>query len=467
MRLCKNADFPKNEGSKALSSKPIADKIQIRFIIHVSAKSSLHNRALQCKLKKMSLHPEIDIKNSSQEINAYTVSELTDYIKELLESSFFQITVEGEISNYKPASTGHVYFTLKDEKASISAVIFKGKMRNVHFSPKDGNKVRLKGSLSVYALRGNYQIIVDSMEEIGEGNILEMLEKRKQALAKEGLFDEDRKKALPFFPKRLGIVTSPTGAALQDILQILQRRNPKISVIVLPCPVQGSDAAPLIAEKIAIANTHELCDLLIVGRGGGSLEDLLPFSEEIVVRSIADSKIPVISAVGHEIDWALSDFAADKRAPTPSAAAELASPPLDSIYELLENYKENFEQKIYYKLEYAKALMKSFRPEGLELQFRTIEQPLLQRFDDAKEDLLLAMEYHVNEKKQALKMAKMHLEALNPLAVLERGFSIVRHKETKKTILDAEVLKTGEEIEILPFKGFAEATVTKTQKRED
>jgi exodeoxyribonuclease VII large subunit len=402
----------------------------------------------------------------NQKENTYTVSELTSYIKELLEASFFQIVVEGEISNYKPSSTGHVYFTLKDEKAAISAVIFKGKMRNIAFSPKDGNKVRLKGSLSVYALRGNYQIIVDSMEEIGSGNILEMLEKRKQKLAKEGLFDEDRKKPIPFFPKRIGIVTSPTGAALQDILQILQRRNPKISVVILPCPVQGSEAAAEIAKKITIANTHTLCDVLIVGRGGGSLEDLLPFSEEIVVRAIAASEIPVISAVGHEIDWALSDFAADKRAPTPSAAAELASPPLEDILELLEQFKENFERSMSYKLDYAKALMRSFTAEGLEMQFRTIEQPLLQRFDDAKEDLLLAMQYHVQEKKQALNMIQTQLQALNPLSVLERGFAIVRFKENKKTILNAQDLKLGDEVEILPFKGLAEAKISQIQKRE-
>ena len=389
-----------------------------------------------------------------------TVSDLTGIIKELLEGSFPLITVEGEISNYRPSSTGHIYFTLKDEHASISAVLFKGKSRYLTFTPKDGMKIRAKGSLSVYAQRGSYQIVIDSMEETGSGDILKLLEQRKRALAEEGLFDSERKQNIPYFPRCIGVVTSPTGAALRDVLQILNRRNPKVSVIILPCPVQGSDAGKIIAKQIDIANVHNLCDVLIVGRGGGSLEDLLPFSEEEVVRSIAASKIPVISAVGHEIDWALSDYAADVRAPTPSAAAELAVPPLDEINQALENYVDSFEQTINHKLEHTKALVRSFSSDNLELRFRSIEQPLLQRFDDAKEDLLDAMKTLVSERRQALQMAVLNLESLNPLAILERGFSVVTDAESGRVITDAAQTNTGAALVIRPFKGSITAQVT-------
>lgn len=389
-----------------------------------------------------------------------TVSDLTGIIKELLEGSFPLITVEGEISNYRPSSTGHIYLTLKDEHASISAVLFKGKSRYLAFTPKDGMKIRAKGSLSVYAQRGSYQIVIDSMEETGSGDILKLLEQRKRALAEEGLFDSERKQNIPYFPRCIGVVTSPTGAALRDVLQILNRRNPKVSIIILPCPVQGSDAGKIIAKQIDIANVHNLCDVLIVGRGGGSLEDLLPFSEEEVVRSIAASKIPVISAVGHEIDWALSDYAADVRAPTPSAAAELAVPPLDEINQALENYVDSFEQTINHKLEHTKALVRSFSSDNLELRFRSIEQPLLQRFDDAKEDLLDAMKTLVSERRQALQMAVLNLESLNPLAILERGFSVVTDAESGRVITDAAQTNTGAALVIRPFKGSITAQVT-------
>ena len=280
-----------------------------------------------------------------------SVSQLTSRIKDMLEGRFSRITLEGEISNLKPASTGHLYFYLKDEHAVISAVMFKGRMRGLSFTPTDGTLVRANGSISVYAPRGNYQIVVESMELAGTGNILLMLEERKRRLAAEGLFDQDRKRPLPSFPQRVAVVTSPTGAALRDILQIMGRRNPKISVTVLPCQVQGADAAPAIARMIAVANAYKLADVLIVGRGGGSLEDLLPFSEEVVVRAVAESQIPVVSAVGHEIDWALSDLAADMRAPTPSAAAELVSPLLTEVTGQLEYWRRDLYESLTSRLD--------------------------------------------------------------------------------------------------------------------
>ena len=281
----------------------------------------------------------------------FTVTQITSLIKEILEASFNNITLEGEISNWRPSAAGHIYFTLKDSNSQIKAVIFRGTASKLSFSPKDGNKVRCKGSLSVYAPQGNYQIIVTSMELAGQGNILQMLEERKKKLAAEGLFDSNRKKNLPMFPKTIGVVTSPTGAAIRDILNVSKRRNPTININILPAIVQGEGAAETIVKMIELANFYELCDVLIIGRGGGSLEDLLPFSEESVVRAIANSKIPTISAVGHEIDWAISDFAADRRAPTPSAAAEMAVPLLGDIQQQLTYYKDSMYTAIKQRVE--------------------------------------------------------------------------------------------------------------------
>ena len=393
-----------------------------------------------------------------------TVSQLTDLIKEFLESSFPDLTIEGEISNYRPSSTGHIYFTLKDDKAAISAVMFKTRSKSLTFTPQDGMKVKVTGSLSVYAQRGSYQIIVNSMEELGTGNILQLLEERKKRLAMEGLFDSENKKSLPFFPLKIGVVTSPTGAALRDILQIVKRRNKLVSVIVLPCPVQGNDAAPFIAQQIKTANEFNLADVLIVGRGGGSLEDLLPFSEEEVVRAVAASEIPVISAVGHEIDWALSDFAADVRAPTPSAAAELAVPLLSEVNETIERSSNELIRGISTKIDNYKILVKSFSPENLELRFRSIEQPLLQRFEDAKDSLILSMNDLLTQRKQQLKIATNTLEQISPKTILERGYSLV-FDEKGNIVKNANQVKPDSKIIINPAKGKIFANVESLEEQ--
>lgn len=393
-----------------------------------------------------------------------TVSQLTDLIKEFLESSFPDLTIEGEISNYRPSSTGHIYFTLKDDKAAISAVMFKTRSKSLTFTPQDGMKVKVTGSLSVYAQRGSYQIIVNYMEELGTGNILQLLEERKKRLAMEGLFDSENKKSLPFFPLKIGVVTSPTGAALRDILQIVKRRNKLVSVIVLPCPVQGNDAAPYIAQQIKTANEFNLADVLIVGRGGGSLEDLLPFSEEEVVRAVAASEIPVISAVGHEIDWALSDFAADVRAPTPSAAAELAVPLLSEVKETIERSSNELIRGISTKIDNYKILVKSFSPENLELRFRSIEQPLLQRFEDAKDSLILSMNDLLTQRKQQLKIATNTLEQISPKTILERGYSLV-FDEKGNIVKNANQVKPDSKIIINPAKGKIFANVESLEEQ--
>lgn len=394
----------------------------------------------------------------------YTVSQLNAVLKSVIEESFPTITLEGEISNFRPNTTGHLYFTLKDKNSQISAVMFRFRATSLTFVPKDGMLVRCKGTLSVYEPRGTYSIVINSMELAGEGNILLMLEQRKRLLASEGLFDESRKKPLPIFPKTVGVVTSSTGAALRDIMQIIRRRNPTTGITIFPAIVQGSDAAASIAKQIEVANRFNMCDVLIVGRGGGSLEDLLPFSEEIVVRAVSNSKIPVISAVGHEIDWALCDFAADKRAPTPSAAAELCTPVKTEVIAYLQNKQNDFYTAIKSRIENLKLMVKQFSPENMEARFRSIEQPLLYRFDVAKEELLNKMSERLKDTRIYIEKMKNILEASNPSLILEKGFSMVRDKTTGKIIRGIEDTNIGAEIEIIPAKGKISATVIDGEK---
>jgi len=392
----------------------------------------------------------------------FSVSQITDLIKEILETSFRTITIEGEISNWRPSAAGHIYFTLKDNAAQIKAVIFRGAAMKLNFRPKDGDKVRCTGSLSVYAPQGNYQIIVNTMEIAGAGNILQMLEERKRKLAAEGLFDDSRKKPLPTMPKTIGVVTSPTGAAIRDILNVTKRRNPGMNIIVLPAIVQGDGAAQTICKMIEIANFYELCDLLIVGRGGGSLEDLLPFSEESVVRAVAASRIPTISAVGHEIDWALCDYAADRRAPTPSAAAEMAVPLLADIQQNLATYKDNFYNIIKQRTNNARLMVKAFNPESLEVRFRNIQQPLLNRFAAAREALPQNLQDKIRDLRVRIKQNVTVLENASPQTIFDRGYSMVTGPDGK-VVRDAAALNVGDKLVITPARGKITATADKIE----
>lgn len=390
---------------------------------------------------------------------ALSVSQLTGLIKTMLEGSFRSVFLEGEISNYRPNPSGHLYFVLKDNDSQISAVMWRGRAASLDFVPKDGLKVQAQGQISVYAPRGNYQFVINSMVTAGSGGIMEMIEERKKRLAQEGLFDSARKRPVPFFPHTVGVVTSPTGAALRDILQIVQRRNDKVSVTVLPAIVQGEEAAPSIIRMIKAANRYRLCDVLIVGRGGGSLEDLLPFSDEGVVRAIAASEIPVISAVGHEIDWALSDFAADVRAPTPSAAAELAVPLKSDILSELDYFTENLHKSIENRINTIRLMVQRFDPANMELQFRAIEQPLMMRYDNAQRALTDNMNDYLDKLKQRIKENVQILESCNPQTIFDRGYSMVTDADTGKVIRDGEETSAGQKLCIKPARGKILVTV--------
>jgi exodeoxyribonuclease VII large subunit len=338
--------------------------------------------------------------------------------------------------------------------------MFRNRLGSLNFEPKDGMLLRVKGSLSVYPQRGTYSVVAEEMELAGAGEILEMLEERKKKLAAEGLLDESRKQRIPQFPKTVGVVSSPTGAAVRDILNILSRRSGGMNIIILPAPVQGSEAAGIISRRIEQANFWELADVLIVGRGGGSLEDLLPFSEECVVRAIASSKIPVISAVGHEIGWALSDFSADLRAPTPSAAAEIISDDRGQTQKKVQITKEALIRSIETRIERIRLTMKPFNTQDLEYRFRSILQPTLVRFDDVKETILMNMNAVVAELKRRLELAGMGLEAASPLKILERGYSVVTLAETGKIVRRSKDVKKDDRIIIKPLEGIINAEVS-------
>lgn len=347
-------------------------------------------------------------------MKALSVTELTTQIKKQLETGFSYVCVQGEISNIKLQSSGHYYFTLKDAGAQISSVLFKGQARMLSRAPKEGDQVVLQGELSVYAPRGNYQLIVKAVDYIGVGNLLLKLHELKTKLEVLGLFDPKNKKPLPRFPKTIGVVTSPTGAVIQDIIHILERRFKGFHLILNPVKVQGEGAAEEIAKAIDEFNTHTLCDVLIVGRGGGSLEDLWAFNEEVVVKAIARSKIPVISAVGHETDVALSDFAADVRAPTPSAAAEICTAVKAEQLSFLERAGSQLTQVVRTKLVNAK------RQLGLAKKHPYLASPYhmlasrMQDVDEMRQKLDVSVENFLTQKQLKLHSKQKEAAALKP-----------------------------------------------------
>src|SRR6056297_3446215 len=397
--------------------------------------------------------------NLQTEEHVFQVSEITSHIKEILETRFPALSIEGEISNFRPASSGHWYFSLKDQDAVIQAVMFKYRAGRVNFLPTDGTKVVVRGNISVYAKRGNYQIICESMKKAGEGDILAMLEERKRKLAAEGLFAEERKRPLPFFPTRIAVVTSPTGAAIRDILQVLGRRSSGLDVVVLPAPVQGESAAAKIAAQIRRANRFQLGEVIITGRGGGSLEDLLPFFDEEVVRAVAESEIPVISAVGHEIDTALTDYAADVSAPTPSAAAEIVSKSREELSDRVYRLKEEMSTRIQNRVENAGLLIRQFTPENLEERFRQVLQPYQLRLDDAKEEAVRHLQDMLTSTRHRIAMLRSSIEGNSPLAILRKGYAVVTDRRSGVLIGSVQQSSSGDQIDIRLHDGRLGATI--------
>lgn len=412
-----------------------------------------------------------------------TVTALTRYLKYKFDSdSNLQfVFLRGEISNFKSHTTGHLYFSIKDETSKINAIMFRTNASKLKFLPSEGMKVLVTGSVSVYEATGNYQIYVDDLIEDGVGNLYVAFEKLKKKLEQEGLFDPKHKKPIPKIPEKVGIVTASTGAAVRDIISTIRRRFPLCATYLFPCLVQGENAPQDIVKKIKQANTYDL-DVLIVGRGGGAFEDMNCFNDETVARTIFESKIPIISAVGHEIDYTIADFVADLRAPTPTGAAELAVPNLTDLKHMLNQYHIRLNESIMKIVKMQKLYLESFKSSFV------IKSPMLlyenkkQKLDLSYERLIRVMQQYLEKKKFTLEQIQNHyllsnpkqlyepyqvllknmiekLELLNPLSVLKRGYSLTYRDDI--VIHDVLSLHKGDSIVVKMHNGSVEANVEK------
>jgi exodeoxyribonuclease VII large subunit len=407
--------------------------------------------------------PLFDALFDEKERQPLTVSQLTNSIRISLEARFAAVWVEGEISNFKDHSSGHWYFTLKDQNAQLRAKCFRSTNTRIRFRPANGLKVRARGRLSVYAPRGEYELVVDALDPVGAGALRVAFEQLRDRLQAEGLFARELKRPLPVFPRRVGIVTSPTGAAIRDILNVISRRTRTVHVLFSPARVQGDSAGPDIGRAIRFINqyheralregrTADLVDVLIVGRGGGSTEDLWAFNTEEVARAIRKSVIPVISAVGHETDFTIADFVADLRAPTPSAAAEIVAAREDQICGALDQMSRQMNRFMRFRI--------------VDLRSRVQEQALSHAFDEVKSRLRNArrrydaasaacsglVEASLQEARERLGRAAVSLDALSPLAVLQRGYAIAQDA-SGKPVRDAASVVSGDEITVRLAKG--------------
>jgi exodeoxyribonuclease VII large subunit len=435
--------------------------------------------------------------------NVYTVSRLTQEVKAWLERQYLSVWVSGEISNFRPAGSGHLYFTLKDENAQLRAVCFRNQARILKFKPQDGMAVIARGQLTVYAPRGEYQLVVEHLEPAGLGALQAAFEQLKQRLAAEGLFEQERKVPLPLLPRTVGVVTSPSGAVIRDILRVLRRRFPNVNILIYPARVQGAEAAQEIAEGIRYFNEQRSADVLIIARGGGSLEDLWPFNEEVVARAIAASSIPLISAVGHETDFTIADFVADLRAPTPSAAAELVVHRKQDFQQELRNRERRMDQMIRVTLSECRERLVHLK---LHSTFQTIRQRLQersQRLDDTAarmeraladrlssarhqwvrfstsisrfdlrrlirlyrstlaerhQRLNKALEVNLQARRTRLQQAQSMLHERSPLVILNRGYAIARDM-AGNVVRDAAQIEAGAILNVRLAKGELESRV--------
>ena len=393
--------------------------------------------------------------------NPITVTDLNKYIKNKIDGDEMlnNVLVKGEISNFKNHYTGHMYFTLKDENSLIKCVMFKSYTTHLSFMPKDGMKVMVLGSVAVFERDGVYQIYAKAMKEDGLGSLYTAYEELKKKLEQEGLFAESHKKKIPFMPKTIGVLTSNTGAVIRDIINVSTRRNPGVHIRLYPVPVQGPGAAEKIAEGIKFMNENKLADVLIIGRGGGSLEDLWPFNEEIVARAIYDSELPIISAVGHETDFTIADFVADLRAPTPSAAAELAVANIEDVRETLKLYNNRYKVALKKKIElmrlsYEKCMA---RPAYKNPTQKINEQYMV--IDMKVKALQNSMMLKLKEAKTSFVKETAKLDSLSPLKTLTRGYSIVTKQESGKVIKSVDDLNSGEKVNLRLSDGQKTATI--------
>lgn len=390
---------------------------------------------------------------------AISVTELNSYIKNKIADDEYlnNVLIKGEISNFKNHYTGHMYFTLKDENSLIKCVMFKTYAQKLDFMPKDGMKVFVLGGVSVFERDGVYQIYVKAMQEDGVGILYKKYEELKQRLEQEGYFAEEHKKAIPQMPKIIGVLTSQTGSVIRDIINVSTRRNPNVNIRLYPVPVQGEGAAEKIADGIKFMNKKQLADVLILARGGGSLEDLWPFNEEIVAHAIYNSEIPVISAVGHETDFSISDFVADLRAPTPSAAAELAVPDVYEVKQKINSYQNRLRLSLVKKVEIMKLRYEKC------MSSRVFKEPLRNINDNyLKVDTYIKKLENIIKTKQKEEKTKYvelvaKLDTLSPLKTLTRGYSLV--EKNNNIIKSAKDVNTGDKIDLKFSDGTKQAEI--------
>lgn len=392
----------------------------------------------------------------------FSVSQVNRDARALLETRFAQIWVEAEISNLKKHTSGHIYLSLKDDKAQISAVFFSGYNRAVKFEMKDGLQVLVMGKLSLYEPRGQYQFFIERMEPKGVGALQLAFNQLREKLEREGLFDPSLKKEIPKFPKVVGIVTSPTGAAIQDILNVMTRRSSGTQILLYPVQVQGAGAAAQIARAIDDMNTREEIDVLIVGRGGGSLEDLWAFNEEVVARAIHRSRIPVISAVGHEIDWTIADFAADLRAPTPSAAAELVVQNSADLQKRVRELQYRLVNAAQGRIDEQRSALETLEQSYAFKQPKVLIEQFSQRLDEMLRQLQNYMKVQAGKNAQDFKALAGRLAALSPLGILERGYSL-SFKIDGELLKEASQVKKGDRIQTRLHQGKIISQVTEIE----
>ena len=375
------------------------------------------------------------------ERKTFSVTEITRNIRLLLEQGFSNVWVEGEISNFKLHTSGHMYFSLKDSEAQLACVLFRQNNHSLAFEPKDGMQVLCFGRISVWAPRGQYQLYVERVEPKGLGALQMRFQQLQEKLRREGLFDEARKRPIPYLARRIAVVTSTDGAALRDILNVLERRFSSANILICPVPVQGAQAARAIAGAIDDLNTLGALDVMIVARGGGSLEDLWAFNEEAVARAIFRSEIPVISAVGHETDFTIADFVADLRAPTPSAAAELVLPRREDLLSRISELRSRARQAL-----------------------RSVLEDRMQTLDEIAKGFAMRLKNFVLSKKEKAARLSGKLEALGPLATLRRGFSVTWKLPTEKVVMSARSVRVGDEIKTRLHDGSLRSRVTEVDR---
>jgi len=397
-----------------------------------------------------------------------SVSEINNYIKTKLTSdSFLQnIFLKGEISNFKNHTSGHLYFSIKDENSRINAIMFKNNALKLNFKPIEGSKVLVVGSINVFHAAGSYQITVEEMIEDGVGNLYIAFEKLKKQLHEEGLFDPEKKKKIPRLPQKIGIITAATGAAIKDILSTIKRRYPLAQTILFPSLVQGEKAKDDIVKNLKLADTYDL-DVIILGRGGGSIEDLWPFNEEIVARQIFKTKTPIISAVGHEVDFTISDFVADLRAPTPTGAAEMAVPELSEIIKYLNQVQIRLKQGIKNQLEISAKQLLNIKNSYFFKNPEALFEQRIQKIDFLHTHLLNNYQNILKEKNNKYQNLNDKLLALNPKSILKRGYAIVKNEEDK--VIKLKNININDNIKIEMIDGIIQSNVTniKEQKNEE